>query len=173
MIAKSVSLLYIWACLLWPAWLHNGSNMMIDQGTSILPEKLKGLRSVLLGSYVDPHIPHNFDIEKLIETTIGKMLVDAGISLDNNQVCTYFVTVILWPADNPELSEYALVQVQTELIEEVKLLREGSVKKPISAVTWQTDSVNIWRRADVEACALKEAEEQSDFFISSLKSAKR
>lgn len=173
MIAKSVSLLYILACLIGPTWLHNGRNLMHDQGTSILPEKLKGLKSVLLGSYVDPHIPHNFDLEKLIEATIGKMLVDADISLDNSQVGTYFITVTLWPVDNPELSEYALVQVQTELIEEVRLLRKGSVKKPVSAVTWQTGSVSIWRRADVEACALKEAEEQGNFFLSSLKSVKR
>jgi hypothetical protein len=147
--------------------------MMQGQETSILPEKLKGLKSVLLGSYVDPNIPQNYELAKLIEGNIGKMLVDAGISLDNSQVGTYFITVTLWPIEDPELSEYAIVQVQTELTEDVRLLRKGSVKTPISAVTWQTDSVSILRRVDVTACALKEAEHQTDFFLSTLKSVKR
>ena len=141
------------------------------QSSSVKPVQFKGIKSVLLNAYVDPYIPNCAEIAKRIEATAGKMLMSAGVLLDNKQRATFSIEVTLYPIEIGGFSDYAIIQVRTRLIEDVRLLRKPHIKRPIAADTWQTEAVDVLPRIDIEKYVLKRVEDQIEFFRSTLRAA--
>ena len=163
--------LLIIGCFFLPATGYPKTAGDAPQSRSVKPVQLKGIRSVLLYAYVDPYIPNCAEIEKRIEATAGKLLMSAGVLLDNKQGATFSIEVTLFPIEISGFSDYAMIQVRTRLIEEVRLLRKPSIKRPIAADTWQTETVDVLPRIDIEQHVLKRVEYQIDFFRSTLRAA--
>jgi hypothetical protein len=141
----------------------------LQSSKHIPPWKLRGLRSILLYSSVDFQIADNIKIAKNIEIAAAKVLTKAGVSLENEQGSVLAIEVELYPIEENNLAEYALVQVSTELVESVRLLRRPSPRKAIDGITWSRIWVSIIPRADIIAYILKEAGDQVDDFVVDLK----
>jgi len=137
------------------------------------PEQLLGLKSISILVYVDFDIPNYGNIEKQIDTAAKRMLTDAGLSLSNEQSAFLYIGVYSYPIKDEGLLGYGLIQVRTELSDEVTILRGPSRKNPFGAITWATDWVTLKRCADVEAFILTEVSNQIDDFCVALRSVSR
>lgn len=177
---KSLSKTILAVCVSVPVVFPLLSSCQKTEGsTSIVKRQLEGVKSVHLSVFLDQDIPNQEAIDKQLTELAKKVLTGTGLSVtDKPEECdVYFsIDVLLFPIKNIGWTDYALVEVSTELSEPVRLVRNPSLKNAQCdryGATWKKNWVELKKWPAVESFIVKEVLEQLDSFCSDLKRANR
>jgi hypothetical protein len=135
---------------------------------------LKGLQQVSLHVYVDRDLEGYAGFERELIARVQALLAKDGISTAGSDTTSLAVEVMTYPAGNHLASDLALVSVSVELVEQVQLLRDPSLKIPghNGAVTWSSRWIGIESKADLKAAVEKDIDLRVGLFGANVKGAK-
>jgi hypothetical protein len=164
MMKYSLTLIFLFRCVFLQVAPEIDRNIEVPQSSYVPPVELKGLKSVLLYLYIEPHIPNSSEIEQRLERFAAEKLKSMGLTVDNSQPTMFSIEVELCPVELDECSKFTIIIVQVKVIDEVRLLRKASVKKPVDAVIWEDYDVGLLSREDFEKYIFEKVERQIELF---------
>lgn len=142
--------------------------------STLKPTHLKGLQQVSLHVYVDRDLEGYAGFERELVARVQALLAKDGISTAGSDTTSLAVEVMTYSAGNHLASDLALVSVSVELIEQVQLLRDPSLKIPghNGAVTWSSRWIGIESKADLKAAVEKDIDLRVGLFGADVKAAR-
>ena len=141
------------------------------EASTLKPTHLKGLRQVNLYVYVDRDLEGCSGLEREVVAQVEAILAKDGISTAGSDTTSLSVEVMTHPAGNRLSSDEVLVSVSVELTEQVKLLRNPSLKIPgrNGAVTWSSRWIGVESKGDLRAAVEKDIDLRVGNFAAEVK----
>lgn len=153
--------------------LANGS--LPGEASTLKPTHLKGLQQLSLSVYVDRDLDGYADFERQLAGRVEAILAKDGISAAGSDTTSLSVEVLTYPVGNHLASDAVLVSVSVELSEQVRLLRNPSLKIPgrNGAVTWSSRWIGVESKDDLRAAVEKDVDLRVGLFTADVKMAKK
>jgi hypothetical protein len=139
--------------------------------STLKPTHLKGLRQVSLYVHVDRDLEGYAALEREFVARVEAILAKDGISTAGSDTTSLSVQVMTYPGGNRLSSDVVLVSVSVELTEQVKLLRDPSLKIPghNGAVTWSSRWIGAESKGDLRAAVERDIDLRVGNFAADVK----
>ena len=155
----------ILACLFFaPQYTCSSEQAILS--TSVKPVQLRGLKSVFVIVFVDFNIPYCSNIEHQLKSVSERTLKNAGLSLGDEQHATLIINVLAYQVKEKPFADFVVIQVRTELHEEMTFVRFPILSNPHGTITWHQDWVELKRWSEVKAFIFNEVSDQIKSFCS-------